>query len=131
MDLQETEAHQACQGPQDQLELGVLKAPRVSVETQVFKERKVLRDLLDCRVLQDPWALEENVVRKVVLDSLDPLDWVDDLETKALLDRLETWDHLVLLAFLDHQARLDPLAQQEREVSEVQLDLLVLLDHLA
>jgi len=113
------------------LELGVLKAPRVSVETQVFKERKVLRDLLDCRVLQDPWALEENVVRKAVLASLDPLDWVDDLETKALLDRLETWDHLVLLAFLDHQARLDPLAQLEREVSEVQLDLLVLLDHLA
>jgi len=101
------------------------------VETQDFKERKALRDLLDCRVQQDPWAHEEKEGRKAVQDNLDPLDWEDDPETKVRLGLLEAWDHLVLLVFLGHQARLDPLAQQAREEREVQLDHLVLLDPLA
>jgi hypothetical protein len=131
MDLQETEAHQAYQDLQDQWELEAHRDPRESAETQDFKERKVLRDLLDCRVLQDPWAHEENEERKAVQDSLDPLDWEDDLETKVHLGLLEAWDHLALLVFLGHQARPDLLVQQAREGREVQLDRLVLLDPLA
>ncbi len=131
MDLQETEAHQAYQDRQGQWELEAHKDPRESEETQDFKERKALRDLLDCRVLQDQWAHEENEERKEVQDSLDPLDWEDGLETKVRLGLLEAWDHLVLLVFLVHRARLDLLAQQEREEREVQLDRLVLSDRLA
>jgi hypothetical protein len=126
MDLQETEAHQAYRDLQDQWELEAHKDPRENAETQDFKERKAHRDLLDCRVLQDPWAHEENEGKKAVQDSLDPLDWEDDLETKVRLGLLEAWDHLVLLVFLGHRARQDPLAQQEREEREVQLDHLVL-----
>lgn len=129
-DLLETEALLAFLVQLDLLGLEVPKDHRANEETLASKERKDLKDHLDCKGLQDLWVHEESVVKRAALVSLDPLGWVGDQETKVHLDLLAAWDHLVLQDYLDPQARPDPLALQVNEASVVLWDHLVLLAHL-
>lgn len=73
----------------------------------VRPERKDHLGLLVSKDHLDLWVQEENVVRRVLQENKDHLDWVVDLETKDPPDLLELWDQRVHLVYLDLQEKLD------------------------
>lgn len=95
------------------------------------QERKDHPDPLESKDPLDLWVQEENVVRKVLQENKDLLDWAVALETKDLPDQLELWDQLEHQAYLVLPAKLDHwdlLAREENEALPDHLELSALLE---
>lgn len=130
MDLQETEellAYLVLLALWEHVDLKDLKE---SEEILACKERRVLLDLLVFRGLLDPWAQEENEVRKEALASQVHQVLEEGQVTRVHQDQLVIWDLQVHRACQDHLEKLDHLDQQESGVREVLLDHQVSWVHL-